>query len=194
MEQKINQGIIALTKRFDPVAMLNELKALDKREWHAGRALDQFGQIGLTCRSGVEKYDQWKDACGSLKNEDGSGLRAMTSDFTERTVDRENYPVLNKTMDEVEIIIRGTGRRMGRVRLMSQKAKTCLSLHRDLDEFRFHIPLQTCGNVFFVVDDRVCRMPNIGSLYILYTRGLHTVVNADSKMERLHLLFDTYKI
>lgn len=193
MEELMNQGVIAMKKRFDAATLLAELKAMDKREWHVGRALDQYGQIGLMCRPGASAHERWTDACGSLLQEDGSGLRARTEDFTERTMSRELCPVLNETMDSVENIIRMTGRRMGRVRLMSQKAKTCLSLHRDLDEFRFHIPLQTNGNVFFVVDDRVSRMPNIGSLYILYTRGYHTVCNADAKMERLHLLFDTYR-
>jgi aspartyl/asparaginyl beta-hydroxylase (cupin superfamily) len=83
------------------------------------------------------------------------------------------------------------GKMIGRIRFMRLKPKTCLTLHRDPDEFRYHIPLETGFNCFFVVGEQIYRMPTLGETYLLDTRDVHTAVNA-SNHNRIHIVFDTY--
>ena len=73
-----------------------------------------------------------------------------------------------------------------RVRLMNLKSKTCYSYHQDQGK-RFHIPLITNDNCFFVVDDKIVRYPADGNYYIVDTTKKHTAVNA-SWEDRIHLI------
>jgi hypothetical protein len=73
-----------------------------------------------------------------------------------------------------------------RVRLMRLKSKTCYSYHRDQCR-RFHIPIITNDNCFFVIEDRLARMPANGKYYIIDTNKKHTAVNA-SWDDRIHLI------
>ena len=73
-----------------------------------------------------------------------------------------------------------------RVRLMRLKSKTCYSYHQDQGK-RFHIPLITNDNCFFVVDDKIVRYPADGNYYIVDTTKKHTAVNA-SWEDRIHLI------
>ena len=52
---------------------------------------------------------------------------------------------------------------------------------------RFHIPLITNDNCFFVVDDKIVRYPADGNYYIVDTTKKHTAVNA-SWEDRIHLI------
>jgi hypothetical protein len=82
---------------------------------------------------------------------------------------------------------------IGRVRWAALKARSCYSYHIDFDPIRYHIPLQTDAvKCMFVVADQVYRMPEVGRLYSLDPRQLHTAINAMNKTARVHLLFDTY--
>ena len=73
-----------------------------------------------------------------------------------------------------------------RVRLMRLKSKTCYSYHQDQGK-RFHIPLITNENCFFVIDDKIKRYPANGNWYIIDTTKKHTAVNA-SWEDRIHLI------
>ena len=73
-----------------------------------------------------------------------------------------------------------------RVRLMNLKSKTCYSYHQDQGK-RFHIPIITNDNCFFVVDDKIVRYPADGNYYIVDTTKKHTAVNA-SWEDRIHLI------
>ena len=73
-----------------------------------------------------------------------------------------------------------------RVRLMNLKSKTCYSYHRDQCR-RFHIPIITNDNCFFVIEDRLARLPANGNYYIIDTNKKHTAVNA-SWDDRIHLI------
>ena len=73
-----------------------------------------------------------------------------------------------------------------RVRLMRLKSKTCYSYHRDQCR-RFHIPIITNDNCFFVIEDRLARLPANGNYYIIDTNKKHTAVNA-SWDDRIHLI------
>lgn len=70
--------------------------------------------------------------------------------------------------------------------------KSCLSYHRDDATMRFHIPLDTTWQAFFVVQDQVHRMPEVGTLYSLTTNVLHTAVNANLNKPRIHFTFTAY--
>ena len=81
---------------------------------------------------------------------------------------------------------------IGRVRWMLLNSKSALSYHIDPhDTLRFHIPIITTDNAFFLVNDKVFRMDTVGQLYVLNTQLKHTAINTDNK-ERLHLVFDTW--
>ncbi len=79
---------------------------------------------------------------------------------------------------------------VGRIRLLKMESKTCLSYHRDpQDVVRYHIPIITNEDVFFIIDDNVEKMPEEGRLYSIDPGYKHTVVNA-GKVSRIHLVFD----
>ncbi len=69
---------------------------------------------------------------------------------------------------------------------MKLKSKTCYSYHQDQGK-RFHIPLITNDNCFFVVEDKIVRYPADGNYYIVDTTKKHTAVNA-SWEDRIHLI------
>lgn len=82
---------------------------------------------------------------------------------------------------------------IGRIRWMLLKPKSTLSYHKDpKDPLRFHIPVMTNDNAFFIVDDLVYRMEDKGSVYGINTLKKHTAVNTDN-IERLHMVFDTWE-
>ena len=81
---------------------------------------------------------------------------------------------------------------IGRIRFLGLNPKSCYSWHRDPDLIRYHIPLKTFHEAFFVVDEGVFRMPNEGSLYTIVSTKPHTAINAAFNRRRVHLVFDTY--
>lgn len=81
---------------------------------------------------------------------------------------------------------------INRIRFMNMSPITCLSYHVDPDEFRYHIPLITTEDAFFVVEDEVLRMPELGRLYRLQTNVRHTAINGSMDKNRLHLVFSTH--
>ncbi len=148
---------------------------------------DSVTQICLTHRPGQTPFI---DGCGSSYNPITNQADYLESDFT------ETAPGLP---DIIQIIIQDVrnfsmeafGRKIGRIRFMRLKPKTCLSYHVDYDPFRLHIPVIKDKKSFFVVNDQVCRMPNKGQLYFLRTNVFHTAVNASLTNERVHLVFNT---
>lgn len=73
-----------------------------------------------------------------------------------------------------------------RVRLMNLKSKTCYSYHKDQGK-RFHIPIITNENCFFIVEDKLIRYSADGNYCIVDTNKKHTAVNA-SWEDRIHLI------
>ncbi len=88
-----------------------------------------------------------------------------------------DFPYLNSIIEE---------HNLHRVRLMNLKSKTCYSYHKDQGK-RFHIPIITNENCFFVVDEEIKRFPADGNYYILDTDKKHTAINA-SWYDRIHLI------
>jgi hypothetical protein len=62
------------------------------------------------------------------------------------------------------------------------------TIHTDYCNFRYHLPIVTNDNVFFVSNDQVFHMRNYKKLYKLNTTTPHTIVNAAGAQGRLHLI------
>ena len=76
--------------------------------------------------------------------------------------------------------------KMYRTRVMNMKPKSCYSYHQDPTP-RMHIPLITNEKCFFVLDDKVVRLPADGQSYFVDTRKMHTFVNASFE-NRIHIV------
>jgi|TARA_Y100000004_G_scaffold180885_1_gene225984 hypothetical protein len=76
--------------------------------------------------------------------------------------------------------------KMYRTRVMNMAPKTCYTYHQDPTE-RMHIPLVTNDKCFFVIDDRVLRIPADGNSYLIDTRKMHTFINASFE-NRIHIV------
>lgn len=75
--------------------------------------------------------------------------------------------------------------KIGRVRLMKSKPKTCLSWHTD-SNIRIHYPIKTQVGCFMVIEEEVKHLP-VNTWWLTNTFPLHTAVNA-SKEDRIHLV------
>lgn len=75
---------------------------------------------------------------------------------------------------------------LGRVRIMQQRPKTCMSWHQD-DTMRIHYPMKTQYGCMMVIEDEVKHL-NQGQWWFTNTLPHHTAVNA-SMQPRTHLVF-----
>jgi hypothetical protein len=75
---------------------------------------------------------------------------------------------------------------LGYTRCMVLNSKRCYTYHIDRSR-RIHIPLITNDSNFFVIDDKVYKLPADGSVYEVDTTRIHTFVNA-SLENRLHIV------
>jgi hypothetical protein len=144
-------------------------------------------QIAITHSEG---NPNWTDGVGSLYNSKLHMIDKWTNDYTVLN----KYFVgtyLEQVVNEVNYVAATDGVKIGRIRLLTLEQKTCYSLHRDFEEFRYHIPLITNDKCFFVNNNIVEFMPEVGRLYRFKTKDLHTAVNASFE-KRVHLVFDTY--
>ncbi|MBC7741627.1 MAG: aspartyl/asparaginyl beta-hydroxylase domain-containing protein [Bdellovibrionaceae bacterium] len=155
--------------------------------FHSIRHLGTAGQVSISYRENGKPY---QDGLGQAYTDQFEKL-FDESDF-KIIVDNEANPIID-IIDQVKLVAKTNFNfSIGRIRFMTLSSKSCLSYHRDIESFRFHIPLTTNQSCFFVVNDRVYRMPNPGTLYTLRTDVFHTPVNANKDFERTHLVFSTY--
>lgn len=75
--------------------------------------------------------------------------------------------------------------KLGRVRLMKSKPKTCLSWHRDSSP-RIHYPIKTQEGCLMIIENEVIHMP-LNTWWLTDTLKNHTALNS-SKEERIHLV------
>lgn len=75
--------------------------------------------------------------------------------------------------------------KLGRVRLMRLKPKSCLSWHYDYSP-RIHLPLKTQEGCFMVIEDEILHLDE-GTWWFTETTNKHTAFNG-SKSDRIHLL------
>ena len=144
-------------------------------------------QLAVTSKTGNDLFD----GVGSLYDFAKYEYVAKTSEYV--TLNKE---FVGSEVAKIYSLVRNHifekfGFHVGRVRLMRLEPKTCYTYHKDPEEFRFHLPLQSNKNCFFVVDDTVCRMEELLTLYKIKTNIIHTAVNASTEL-RDHLVFDTY--
>jgi hypothetical protein len=144
-------------------------------------------QIALTHS---KERQSWDDGVGSLYDYGENRVIGKTSDFTILN-ERLKGTYIETVIQEVEEQAAKDSVSLGRIRILKLLPKTCYSLHRDIEEFRYHIPLKSSPQCFFVSGDRVEYMTRLGGLYRFRTREPHTAVNASFE-DRIHLVFDTY--
>jgi hypothetical protein len=169
-----------------PLMYIPHVLRLCKQEKYR-EIFDKHNQLSITGRDGTNVTD----GIGSLFDYDLKRFTAATSDFTTINNDFKDDPILMCLVNAVKEDAEKRGKAIGRIRFMRLLPKTTYTLHKDPDEFRYHIPLETGYNCFFVVGEQVYRMPLVGETYLLDTRDVHTAVNA-STHNRIHIVFDTY--
>lgn len=100
---------------------------------------------------------------------------------------------LVEVIEEIKQVMTEYGVQLGRARLLTMAPKSNLTYHVDYGApYRFHVPIMTNDDVFYVTNDTVDRMPEVGRLYVYRTDVKHTVVNA-SRVPRVHLVCSGWK-
>lgn len=158
----------------ESTAILEQLKIAD------------LDQILLTHRKGTKGNERFTQYAGSLRNEKG----VYTAEFA-YLAEEFKGTYIAQVIEDVRNIAATYPKRIGRVRFLRLKPRSCYTLHIDKEEFRFHIPLVTNRSCFFVCGDQIGRMLEVGRLHQFQTNLEHTAVNA-SLQERTHLVFDTW--
>ena len=176
-------SITATTLKFDSqklIATIPDVKLIPEFADHL--------QLSVTHSS---QASTWFDSVGSLFDYTTKQFTRKTSDYT--TLNQHFAGTyMEQVIAQVTEQAQQDGVKIGRIRFMYLLPKTCYTLHIDLEEFRYHIPLVSNKRCFFVNNDVVERMCSMGQLYRFRTKELHTAVNASTET-RIHLVFDTYK-
>lgn len=163
-----NNSVVELQNAFDANEILLCIENLvfkdDEWDYDNWFAFDQFSLRG----------NNWFEGIGSLLAE--NNLDYTYNYVTNNKKIQGSY--LEKVILDVISVAEQDGVRLGRIRCMRLKPKTCLTLHKDFEEFRYHIPLKTCFKSFFIENDCIYRMPHIGKLYRFKTNSFHMAVNA----------------
>lgn len=139
------------------------------------------------CVTGKSPSSDYKEGSGGLVYEWNKMVRTRKAvistedefvhflDMFKGTYTEEVYNKLSETY------------KVGRLRFMYVKPKTCYTWHMDSTP-RIHIPLYTdpkqCG---LIIEDSIIRMPANGSAYIVDTTKYHTAFNAWLEW-RIHLV------
>lgn len=111
--------------------------------------------------------------------------------YTEQQFTVLNNELHDTYLEEIFNYVKETYGPIGRFRAMKLKPKSCLSLHIDFDNPRYHIPVITNENCFFIHfadEPQINYMSDVGCLYKFDSRIKHTAINA-SKTDRIHLVF-----
>jgi hypothetical protein len=146
----------------------------------------QFQQYSITSKGGFDIFD---GIC-SLYSYEMKKFINFTDEYTAFNSEFKNT-AFEKVYKIVQDVAKKDGVQIGRTRLLRLNPKTCYSLHKDIEEFRYHVPITSNKSCFFVIADKIFKMPQVGSLYRFYTKETHTAVNASFEI-RDHLVFDTY--
>ena len=129
----------------------------------------------------LPKWDTQICLQGTKTNKDPFAGILSARDLPEKEIEF-TYPLFN--IPYINSIIKDFG--LYRVRLMNLKSKTCYTYHKDQCK-RFHIPIITNENCFFVVEEKIIRYPADGNYCIVDTDKKHTAINA-SREDRIHLI------
>lgn len=174
--------------KYDPVMLKQGLQQiLGICDWHQSHS-----QIGLTHALGPNARAAWHDAAGSLIFEWGPSAYDSDGQLMKRTTMRKeedfvhfvsefDHTVFRQIFDQLRDRFR-----LGRVRLMMSKPRTCLSWHTDAQR-RLHIPIITNEGARLVIEDEANHLPADGSVYIANTLLPHTAFNSGHQ-PRIHLV------
>jgi len=155
--------------------------------WHP-----DHNQIGLTHALGAGAVGAWHDATGSLVYSWGDDAFDADGQLKRRSVRRHEsefvtfVPEFDHTIWRTVYDTLCQRYKLGRVRLMQSKPKTCLSWHTDQEQ-RIHIPLVTNLGARLVIEDDAHHLPADGSVYLADTRLYHTAFNSGLE-PRIHLV------
>lgn len=134
------------------------------------------------------ELDQFQDGIGSLFDFDNKIWTGHESQFS-ILHPRLEGSYIHQIIEQLETTFPV---KIGRLRIMRLKARACYSWHFDQDEYRFHIPLLTNPNCFFMTKEwGLESMPVCGRLYTARTNVFHSAMNC-SKEDRIHLVFSTF--
>ena len=155
-----------LNYTFDVDKILNVYYSLKEMP-----SLNDRDQICITSKNFI-------DGTGNL---DYKNTGVKESSFTDL------HPTLKKTYveevyDQVNSIVS-----VCRIRFMNMRPRTTYRLHKD-PSWRLHIPLIQPHGSYYIVNDTINVMPEIGRLYFLNTKEMHCAVNA-SVEDRLNFMF-----
>lgn len=175
--------IIPREQRFD-VQRLEESVTYIKRM--VGR-----DQVNLRGSNHVDDVRGIVYGAGSLYLEDKTAF-TMEKDFDHYLPAFESCYIID-VCKAIENVMREYGVSIGRARLLTLGPKSNLTYHKDAGApYRFHVPIVTNDDVFYITNDEVDRMPEPGRLYVYRTDVKHTVVNA-SRVPRVHLVCSGWK-
>lgn len=155
--------------------------------WHP-----DHNQIGLTQSLGENVEDSWYDATGSLAYSWGDDPFDQNGNLKKNEIIRSEtdfsyiVPGIKGTVFEKIINVLSTKYKLGRVRLMRLKPKSCMSWHTDTEK-RLHIPIETHDGAYLVINGEAYHLPADGSCYMADTTLPHTAFNAGLK-PRIHLV------
>lgn len=116
---------------------------------------------------------------------------SISTDTTLRSNEEDYIVRLYDDMDYTYSIIEKFN--LYRTRFMFLPSITCYGYHKD-NTPRIHVPIETNNNCFFVLDDKIVRLPADGSVYWVNTTLPHTFVNSNShasNFTRIHLVGNT---
>lgn len=179
--QQPEAGVLPLEYHFDASRILEIVKS-------ASNTIDmKLNQIFITTAPDTSTH------YSSTYMHDKDAQRQFVKSIDPSTVvdDRFTNTYIEEVVLSVKAVIESRGLILGRVRILRMPSRACYAYHRDPDVYRFHIPLYVKNGNFFIVDDKLYTLDNIGQLYQVKTSELHTAVNASTE-DRYHLVFDTY--
>lgn len=175
--------VTALSQTFDPKAIMRCLPV----EWKQPEFQNTRLQLAITHS---QTSTSWFDGIGSTYDAASSSWRS-TGDYTILN-SHFHGTYMEEVFNALNAQAAADGTRIGRVRLLLLRPRTCYSWHKDPDEFRYHIPLITFPSCLFLVGDRIHVMPTEGQLYTLRTNEFHSAMNGHKTRNRYHLVFDTW--
>jgi hypothetical protein len=128
----------------------------------------------------------------NIKNLDyiKSNMNSADQSITEGEYSLYNKEVIDNFAYIIECIMKienHTNLKFGRIRLLGLTPRSLLPLHYDFGNIRYHIPIVTSDNSFFLSNEELCVMPNYDKLYQLPCNTTHSAINFSNKM-RLHLM------
>jgi len=98
---------------------------------------------------------------------------------------KDEFLIIPEVISQVES---ATNLTFGHVKLRYVGPRHVEKIHIDHGDYRYHIPIVTNDNAFFVSNNQLFHMNSSKKLYKLSTTTPHTIVNAAGSQGRLHLI------